>query len=83
MQRPCAQLGKDARLAAGHGRTLASILPASAHRAGGRVETNPRKKLPNQPKTGFCQHGPTQASTSQYKSVQVNTTIENIFPADE
>jgi hypothetical protein len=66
MQRPCAQLGKDARLAAGQGRTLASVLPASAHGAAGRAETNSAGNLLHQPKAKPCQYKPVQVSTSEY-----------------
>ena len=79
MQRPCAQLGKDARPAAGQRRTLASVLPASAQRAG-RAHGNKSAKKPPKPTQNRLL--PAQASTSQYKSVQVNTTNEIFFPAN-
>jgi hypothetical protein len=67
MQRPCAQLGKCARLAAGQGRTLTSVLLASAHGAdrGRRNETRGKPPARTQSETV-----PVQASTSQYKWIQ-------------
>jgi hypothetical protein len=72
MQRPCAQLGKNASSQPAKAGLSRASSPLLLTGQAGRVDTNPQKNPINEPQQ-------TLASTNQYKSVQVNTTNENIF----